>query len=149
MLQYPVAMEIVALAFAGIFTDFELCADAKFSVWSCILSMTHFIWLWSRRKCIHSTAWTENSFAMYFHLQRKQIPHTWAEFSLTEIAPASIFVWRWKNTFFLWLMCIIYMYIVILQKNISELLLCKSVILVCLLHPFLSLDHFLLLHSSV
>lgn len=30
MLQYPVAMEIVALASAGISTDFELSANANF-----------------------------------------------------------------------------------------------------------------------
>lgn len=35
MLQYPVAMEIVALASAAIFTDLKLCADANFcdSIW--------------------------------------------------------------------------------------------------------------------
>lgn len=70
MLQYPVAMEIVALASAGIFTDFELRADAKFSVWSCVLSMTHFIWLWSRRKCIHNAAWTENSCCNVFSITK-------------------------------------------------------------------------------
>lgn len=63
-----------------------------------VLSMTHFIWMWSRRKCIHNAAWTENSLATYFHLQRRQIPHTLELKSVwLQITPAS--VERCKNCF--------------------------------------------------
>lgn len=43
MLQYPVAMEIVALASAGFFTGFEQCAEAKFSVWYNVHDSLHLI----------------------------------------------------------------------------------------------------------
>lgn len=80
ILQYPVAMEIVALASAGILAKFERVLTPSFATSSCILSVTHFHLIAITGK-MHP--YIQNIFAMCFHIQSMLMLHS-AERKLTE-----------------------------------------------------------------